>query len=155
MNILLAHHLEPIWEQGLKRFGTNLESLCQSIAEYIENNNIHKIIITQFERDKYSQVHEAYYSLFELLDSYGIELEWKEYGYGWNRECFNSEDEGIHFCEGGNHSEVVLIEDWIRNLKNHTVLLCGAFVGECLEDIQIAMEICNVPYKNLKELQVG
>lgn len=155
MNILIAHHVEPIWDKGLKTYGKSLETVCQDIADWItsKETSIHKVIITQFERDTYAQEHEDYYPLFSVLNELGIEVEWQEYGYGWSRESFLPEHHLIHFVEGGQHSEVVLIEDWIRNLKNHTVYLAGAFIGECLEDMQIALNACDVKFKDVPELQ--
>jgi hypothetical protein len=155
MNILIAHHLEPLWEEALQRFGTSLEVQCEKVAEWLAENIIDCVIITQFEQDREAQRHEAYYPLYQILEDKGIKLTWHEYGYGWERDCFlDSAIEGVDYAQGGNHSEVVMLEAWMRELKSNKIYLCGAFDGECIEDMEIALEACSVSFERVEHLIV-
>lgn len=169
MHVLFCHHLEPIWNDGLKRHGTDFHSLCEEVAEHILENNYDAIIITQFEMNDMDRTHEAYFPIFAVCEEKGINIEWQEYGYGWELDSFSFEDEdaaqellesgeifldqyGTKLVRGGNHSQVVLIEDWIEYLAKHDVSLCGAFDGECLEDISIAFDAANVNFFRIESL---
>lgn len=148
MKILICHHVEQIWESGLKRFGVNLYDLYQKIVDHIDAIGYDKVILTRFEigREKFDDSH--YDSGF---------AEWVnqvyEYAYGWPAECLD--DDPKRFVPGGNHSEAVMIEDWMFDLQNNDVDLCGAFDGECIEDMEIALEACHVKFNRLESLIVG
>jgi hypothetical protein len=148
MKILICHHVEQCWEYGLKGFGVNLYDLYQKIVDHIDAIGYDKVILTRFEigREQFDDSH--YDSGFaEWVDRV------YEYAYGWPAECLT--DDPSRFVPGGNHSEAVMIDDWIRDLSKHDVDLCGAFDGECIEDMEIALEACNVKFKRLNELIVG
>jgi len=156
MNILLCHHLEPRWAKGYATYDTNLEYLCNKITHWILQNPVDKVIISQFELNKSAQCDEAYFQLFQLIEEQQLILEWQEYGYGWDKHClWKGAKKGKDYCLGGNHSQIVMLDPWIKALKGHQVYLAGAFRGECLEDIQIAMDALKINYKDIEELQVG
>lgn len=166
MKVLIIHHLEPIWNNGYKKFGTNFDKLLERFSEYLENNIFNKIILTRFEEWKID--FEEYSLIAEKIDIV------HSYGYGWNLECFydSSPDDislddaqtsldcggsyinsyGQEVCKGGQHSEVVFIPDWIRDLKCNEVFISGAFDGECLEDLEIALNFCQIDYNRIEEL---
>ena len=56
--------------------------------------------------------------------------------------------------EGGAHSEAVMIEDWMRELKGHNVTICGAFNGECIDDLETALRFLGVGFRKEKSLTV-
>ena len=78
----------------------------------------------------------------------------KPYAYGWDSEIVEDiedyEEANEMFVEGGQHSEYVLIEDWMHELKGNDVQLCGCFDGECIEDMEIALSHCKYLLKELK-----
>jgi hypothetical protein len=171
MNVLLAHHLQPYWQDGLAKFGTDIYAECEKVSDYLSDSEIDKLIFTQFEYDKGEQSHDAYMPIFQVCEDKGIRIEWHEYGYAWELESFDFHDysaalekiedgeivednHGQCLALGGNHSSVVLIEDWQRQLAQHTVYLCGAFDGECIEDMQLALYAVNCKYKRLNHLIV-
>jgi hypothetical protein len=174
MTTLICHHLEPLWEDSLKKFGTSFAECVSKVATFVmEGEEIERIIITQFEFDRTSQAHEDYLELFSAIEEKGISLEWQEYGYGWELESFTIKDEleiaqekldflgyyeneyGTRCVKGGNHSAVVLVEDWLQRLVDTQVLLCGAFEGECIEDMEIALSACQVNFEKIPSLIVG
>lgn len=166
MKILLAHHLEPIWNDGLKRFGMNIYILCERIAEYLSEGDFDKIIISQFELARNPQSEECYFPILQVIEDSGIKIEWQEYSYGWTLESFNLPEDALNedgfaideygrkIVEGGSHSEVLPLEKWIADLFGHEVYLCGAFDGECLEDISLAMRACGVEFSRVENLIV-
>lgn len=169
MKVLFCHHLEPIWNEGMKRYGTNIYRMCEKVTCHILENDYDAVIITQFEFNRTDMAHDCYFPIFAAIEEKGISIEWHDYAYGWELDSFNFEDVdaareklkngeviqdeyGTKLAQGGTHSEVVLLEDWIENLKSHEVFLCGAFDGECIEDIQLTFEACGVDYKRLSSL---
>jgi hypothetical protein len=144
MKILLIHHLEPIWENGYKMFGTSFEEQLEKVREFLNENSFDRVILTQFENWKLTPEH---WPIAEFI------TENYDYAYGWEEEAMK--ENPSDFVPGGNHSQVVYIPDWVKALKGQTVHLIGAFKGECLEDITIAMESQNVEVKPIDDLIVG
>lgn len=169
--VLICHHLEPIWQSGLQKNGTSLKTMCKQVVTFLKHHDVDCVIITQFEADEDSKHHEDYYRLFKFLDRRGIQLVWHEYGYGWTLDNFVFDDlaaaqaqldageivtdgYGNRIAQGGTHSEIVLLSDWMLELKNSEILLGGAFMGECLDDMQTAFTALGFDYKLVKELCV-
>lgn len=168
MSILIIHHLETIWNDGYKRIGnTNFDALQERVAEFIESKDYSRVILTRFE--DHCIDHCEYWAIAHLIDEVQV------YAYGWEAEFVAREDEetgeqddvleiisergeyvdqyGQTWCEGGNHSQVVLVEDWIKRLpKDGSVDICGAFLGECLEDLDIALTHAKVQFNYIDEL---
>lgn len=146
MRILIIHHLEPIWESGYKRFGTSFEEQAEKVVEHLQENTYDLVNLIRFEENKLSEEHyEA--GLNKYVDNVF------DYAYGWEAGSIDGK-EGVDWAIGGIHSEIVLLEDWMRHLKGHEVDLCGAFDGECVEDIEIALEAVGVEYRRLEHLIV-
>lgn len=144
MQVLIIHHLQTMWEESYNKFGTTCFDLCVGIKEHIEENSYDQVILTQFENFQAESIHEN----TEL--SYSVDR-WEEYGYGWESSMFSNESE---YCEGGAHSEVVYLPDWLKNLKGAKVDLCGAFDGECIEDMEIALNHCDIPFNRIEQFIV-
>ena len=156
MKVLIIHHLEEMWERGYKNAGTSFWDLEYKFGEYLRENKFDKVILTKFEttrdyfRNKAFGGNYKFYNDYSNIGSYINEVH--EYAYGWSKEELeNSPD---MFVEGGNHSEVVLITDWIKDLRGHEVYLTGAFMGECLEDMQIALNSQEVEFEYIRGLCV-
>lgn len=139
---LIIHHLEPCWEDGYKKFGTSFESLLARFADHLEQNHYDRIILTRFEDCEICP--EEYMPIYWYVD------EVHEYAYGWEEEEMNEYPD--RFCQGGNHSGAVLIENWM-NLSGD-VYISGAFDGECIEDLEIALSHVGVNFKRIEELIV-
>jgi hypothetical protein len=139
------------------------------VADYLSESAIEKIIITQFELARYPQHDECYANLLEVIEANGIEIAWQEYAYGWELESFNFDDldaareelennnvvidsYGTKLAQGGTHSEVLPLDSWIYELCGHEIYLCGAFDGECLEDISLALSACDVNFERVNSL---
>ena len=60
-----------------------------------------------------------------------------------------------NFVDGGSHSEIVYVPEWVQDLKGHQVHLTGAFKYECLEDMEIALDSVDANWKYLNHLCVG
>jgi len=143
MKVLIVHHLEPMWEASLiKLSGKDCFEWCLNVRDHIEENGFDKVILTQFEDWKAQDVH-----IETGLADYVSE--WHDYGYGWEPDMFLNENE---YVEGGSHSEVVHTPEWIKGLKGSEVHLCGAFDGECIEDMEIALSACVGEFTRIENL---
>lgn len=146
MKVLLIHHLEPCWSDALNRLtGRGFRDWAERLAEALDGHTFDRIILTQFEDNKPSEGHIET-GLAQFVNT------WHEYAYGWEKDCqkfFPGE-----YVEGGNHSESVWTPDWLKALKGASVTLCGAFDGECIEDMEIALRACNVKFKRWNDFIV-
>lgn len=142
MKTLIIHHLELCWESGYKKFGTSFEELIEKFAFHLDSVSYDRIILTRFEE---SAMGPEYWPIANYVN------EVLPYAYGW--EATEKEAYPDMFAEGGNHSEVVLIEDWMKIPGE--VYISGAFDGECIEDLEIALRHCNVPFSRIEHLIVG
>lgn len=143
MRTLIIHHLEPCWETGYKSFGTCFQNLLWKFAHHLETNQYDQIILTRFE--DHTICPEEYEPIYYWINQVHA------YSYGWEAE--ELEEYPDRFCEGGNHSEAVLIEDWMKELTGE-VYISGAFDGECVEDLEIALRHCGINFKRIEELIV-
>jgi hypothetical protein len=167
MKTLIIHHLEPMWEGGYSRAGTCFEDLCVKVGEHITSNDYDQIILTRFESHQLDEPEYDY-----LAVPY---IQVKEYGYGWELDGFLDDDEtekvdeirqriengevyetrfGTKLAEGGSHSQVVIIDEWMERLPKQNVFICGAFDGECVEDLETALSAINVNFQRVEELIV-
>lgn len=145
MKTLIIHHLEPLWERGYQMHGTSFDSLQEKFAEYLAENEFDKVILTRFEDYRMDSLY------FPEFGRHVSEVH--EYGYGWPASCL--EENPNEFVQGGSHSESVLIADWMKELKNDLVFISGAFRGECLQDLEIALDAVGAKYQHVNELCVG
>ncbi len=147
MKTLIIHHLEPCWNSSYYKFGTNFEDLEVKVSSWIKKNKTEKVILTLFEDYKIDPYY--YPNLFDLVTDV------ENYGYGWDEELKNQlEEQNETVVEGGYHSDYVWVPKWVKDLRG-PVKLCGAFRGECLEDMEIALRAANVKYKLVEKLVVG
>ena len=135
-----------MWENGYKKFGTSFERLQEKVLDFLSENSFDRVLLTRFE-DCAACPSEGYFP--ELLNALSRV---HEYGYGWPAEAL--EDMPDRFCVGGNHSEAVLIDDWMLPLKNAQVTIAGAFDGECIEDLEIALNHLGVDFEREESLIV-
>jgi len=151
MKTLLIHHLEELWSDGYKNFGTSFEAEAAKIANYIRKSDFERVLLVRMEDFDLGEEHHSA-GLNELVDDVEI------YAYGWNREELEEEDpegEGVRWADGCDHSEVVLLDDWIKDLVGQDVTLVGAFEGECVATVSAAMDQCGVSYQREESLIVG
>ncbi len=161
MKVLIMHHVEPMWEVSLTIAGLTFDQYLEEIADHVFCNNYDRIILTRFEEHKAEP--EVYWGLTEYISQV------ETYDYGWcldqlevsdlndlepvGEELYKSEY-GQLWCKGGNHSEIVWVADWMLELKNDEVSICGAFDGECIEDLEIALEAAKVNFNRIESLIV-
>jgi len=146
-NVLILHHLEPMWESGYKRMRTSFDRLCEKVIDHLNDHRYRQIILTRFEDTNLDVRH------YETgLADVGMLIDVFEYGYGWDAAQIVEDPE--NFVDGGNHSEAVLISDWMRFLPKAGVYLAGAFDGECIEDMEIALRALKVKFTRVEELIV-
>lgn len=163
--VLIIHHLEPEWSEAYMRVGgITFEKLCKKTAKHIKKSDYSRVILTQFNP---IGLHESY--PYEPLIGKIDEIH--EYGYGWELESFNfiemdaetvaeslengelvCDQHGQYLTKGGYHSQVVLVDDWMFELAGHEVDLCGAFDGECIEDMEIALAAAGVSFNRISKL---
>lgn len=146
MKVLIIHHLEPMWENGYQKFGLTFERLQEKFLDFLSENVFDKIILTRFEEWGACPSEGYFPELLERINTF------HSYAYGWERE--EMEENPEMFCEGGNHSGAVLIEDWMRRLVSCDVTISGAFDGECVEDLEIALRHVGVDFKREESLIV-
>lgn len=147
MKVLIIHHLETMWNTAMRlNFGTSFEREAEKVREHLEENDYDKVILTRFEEPELEYEHYETGVADYISDVY-------DYAYGWERDEDNGE-EGRDWTEGGNHSPIVKLEPWMHELKQRgaTVDLCGAFDGECIEDMEIALTAVGIPFTRLEHL---
>lgn len=144
MTVLILHHIEPCWEDGYQNYAlpaTTFEEFAQKVAEYITENSFSRIILTRFDE-------------WKLTDEYWMWDFYPEvhaYSYGWEADMFERDD---MYCEGGNHSKVVYIAEWMHTLPKTDVYIAGCFDGKCIEDLEIALDHLDIDYQRIEELIV-
>lgn len=168
MNILLLHHFETLWENSLKKFNTDFENQNNIYIDYILNNKdkLDKVIITRFEGDSPENEHTKIISICEKLN---IDIEFIEYGYGWTREKDDDEEyddnlsdynENKTWCYGKRDyhdgvTDILMIDDWMQKLKADNIFLGGSFEGECVCDIETALNAIEIEVIKCDDLIVG
>lgn len=145
MNTLIIHHLQTMWEHGYKQMGTCFEDLQEKILDHVQRVEYDRIVMTMFDEYELSLEHFAFQWIQPFPEVF-------EYGYGWDLgDGFNETDP--EWTEGGSHSMHVWVPEWLRQIKGK-VDLCGAFDGECIEDMEIALNAAKVPFFRLNHLIV-
>lgn len=149
MKVIILHHLEPCWDEGLRRMGTSFEELAVKVIEHLEENDYNRVILTRFEDNRLNEEHH-------IVGLGGYVDQIYDYGYGWERSMINDGCfyDSQKWVDGGNHSEIVLIDEWMEELKRDEVYLCGAFDGECIEDMEIALSGADVEFSRIEKLIV-
>ncbi len=160
MKTLIIHHLQPMWDEGLKGYGTSFEEMLEKTCKHLKENNYSKVIITNFEG------YEIETEQVPLLDYCCPDIH--DYMYGWERqevEATEGEKEvldeggllvdnyGTKWSTGGNHSEVVIVPEWMEEIEGD-IFICGAFDGECIEDLEIALNGARKQYTRIESLIV-
>lgn len=179
MKTLIIHHLEDCWEQGYKNRGTSFSELCEKFGKYLTQNEFDKVILTRWENHE-AHAEDYIYESDELEDfdgeQYPVQRSLTEfihnvhtYCYGWDFDMIKNEDDeipeknengeyttehGETYCEGGSHSQIVLVDDWMKQLPKENVFISGAFDGECVEDLEIALTHLNIDYTRVSSLIV-
>ena len=149
MKILIIHHLDPHWEVGYNRAGTSFDDLQVKFLKHLNRVKYDKVILTRF--DDYRLTEEYFPEFAQKVDKV------ENYSYGWEKDQVEAEIEECsekpeNWAEGGNHSDMVWLAPFIRKLKDEDVTISGAFDGECLEDLEIALKACGVKYKRNEKL---
>lgn len=148
MKTIIIHHVQEIWNDGLINYGTSFTEQIRCIYEHLSESNYDRVIVTNFEASR--DLDKGQYSLKEFNP------EVYDYGYGWEEievQSWPDMVKDVNYCDGGSHSEVVLIDDWMRTLEGE-VYLCGAFDGECIEDMEIALNYVGKEFERLESLIV-
>lgn len=132
--VLIIHHLESQWAGQMIQRGVDIDQFCENVYQYLCEKQPSKCILTRMEDVKLEPIHVGH-----RLDEWISDIE--EYGYGWDEGQVSSHNgyDPDEFVEGGQHSELVWVPDWIKELPNE-VHLCGCFDGECIEDMTIALQ---------------
>lgn len=144
IKLLIIHHVQQMWDAGLRNKGTSFDEVLWNVYLHIKQNDYDHVIVTNFEAGQMLDNEQA------ILGEFYPAV--YDYCYGWTRADVEDYYDGFDFCDGGGHSEVVLVEDWMRELKGKDVYLCGAFDGECIEDMEYALRSAGVAYKRLNDL---
>ena len=135
-----------MWDNPLQNRGTSFYEELQKVCEHLSENSYDLVIVTNFEAG--FDLDKEQWS----LNMFNPQVE--DYMYSWEKEeveQWPGYKEGIDYCQGGTHSEVVLTPEWLRNL-NGVIHLCGAFDGECIEDMEYALEGAGKKYKRIEHL---
>lgn len=182
MDILIIHHFEREWERGYARWCQTMEDIAEQLLHHLLfDQQYDKVILTQFNfNDMQDEIYhmplcecgEWYCDCSDSVCLADFIDEVHEYGYGWEvRQLDHVEDLGLHRYDrddnwagwtllgrgktwdwGGYHSEVVILDQWMFDLKGHDISLCGAFDGECIEDMEYALESVGVEFDRLEAL---
>lgn len=162
MKTLIIHHLQPMWNSGLNNFGTSYWEMLDEVCTHLQENDYDNVIVTNFEagfdlEDEQQPLREFCYPTVH------------DYMYGWEFECAEIDEQQKEDIEngkivedafntswalGGSHSQIVLIPEWMKDLKNDEVYICGAFDGECIEDLEIALGALDIEPNRIENLIV-
>ena len=152
MSTLLIHHLEPMWEHGYRMMHTSFEDMAAKVYYHIKKEKSYdNIIMTFFENTELTDDHWMFNRFTPQV---------YDYAYGWDlgEEMDYDIEAGntTEWTEGGNHSRHVWVPDWIHQLARNEddIGFCGAFDGECIEDMEIALEAAGAKYHRLNHLIV-
>lgn len=144
---LLIHHVQPHWNEGLHDYGTSFWEVAQQLLEHLERHTYRHVIATMYDEVDAQEYH------FETGLSQYIQA-YYEYGYCWE-DCDVQEAKPWQvFVPGGVHSDFVWIPDWLVQLDG-PVYLCGAFDGQCIEDMEVALEYLSITCNRLEQLIIG
>lgn len=148
--VLLIHHLETAWCHGFKLHGTTFEDECERVISYLKKNSdlYHEIILVRCDDSIFESAHFEV-GLHEHIDRV------EEYAYGWSRKCQIPSLKGIEWDDGCDHSEVVMLPQWLKDLKDCDVRVCGAFRRECIETLCTALKRLKIRHYKLHSLIVG
>lgn len=159
MSVLILHHFQHYWEPSLVNCGTSFDECMKNACWFIIQNRPDKVIVTLFEQNEADGHHS---DLIDLCEAFNIEIEFINYDYGWyyDEEHHTQETFGTEWCWGtrDHHTEgedIVLIEQWMHDLDDEEIWVGGAFVGECLCDLETALSTINKDPVLIDELCVG
>ena len=124
--------------------GTSFQREAQRLLEHLQEVEYDQVILTRFEDNDLGEEHYDS-GLAEYITWVTV------YAYGWEKGELPGK-EGINWAVSGGHSEIVLIEDWMHDLRKQEVYLCGAFSCECIEDMEVALDAVGVNYQRLNHL---
>lgn len=136
-----------MWSSALitKGIRGGFEEYQSKVIEYLdENYPEEQLLITRLEDHK---INNEYYQWFHLRCPLV-----REYGYGWDQVIVEDDEYG-EYIKGGNHSEYVQIADWMHSLPKE-LKIAGCFDGECLEDLEIALNHLEIKFDKIHELIV-
>lgn len=145
MKTIIIHHLQEMWNSGLQKMGTSFDEMLEKTVEHLQENHYDNIIVTNFEANR--DLDDAQWPLGNFYPTV------HDYCYGWTKDMFEGYENDFTLVEGGIHSEVVLVEDWMKELEGE-IYLCGAFDGECIEDMEIALTGAEKEFKRIENLIV-
>lgn len=154
MNCLILHHYDPTFESGLESYGSSLIELVLRASVFIltrkiQGAPINKVIITQMELD-----HKSHFQLAPILDAVKIcnsEISFYEMGFGWTRGDAEN-DPNTPYINGGLHSDVIPVYDWMLGLVSANIFLGGIFDGACLDDMETVLSELNIGYERINDL---
>jgi hypothetical protein len=167
MKVLIMHHVEPMWESSLVSVAhITFDEYLEDIADHVWKSNYDRVILTRFEDDTAEP--DVYWGLTDYIS------EVHTYDYGWSLDMLTDELEGLEeleqlevyqndiykcsqgnkWVQGGNHSQIVWVADWMFGLRHDDVHICGAFDGECIEDLEIALKAAKVEFNRIESLIV-
>ena len=151
MNVLILHHVESMWASTMwTHCGVVMESYIAQIKKHLMGERYDMVIVTQLEGAEWeaetAPIHP--YITHHELYGYGMEMA-QAMEYDWA--------EGNEYAPGGRHSEIVELPDWLHDLVGTSIHvdLIGAFEGECIEDIEVAMCYLDIQYRKIGRLVVG
>lgn len=147
MRVLIIHHLEEIWSYGYQNHGTSFEREAEKILDHLDDNPYDLVILTLFEDWNFQDCHHLT-GISQYVDRVYT------YAYGWTIDETKRTCGDVEWVEGGYHSDFVPIFNWIRDLKGHEVHLCGAFDGECIEDMEHSLKGADIEFTRIAELIV-
>jgi hypothetical protein len=159
MNILILHHFSDYWSDGMASHKTSYEDELEKVIDYLRNEKIHKIILPLYESNVLLDCHKK---LSDVCCEENIEIDIHSYGYNWKKdhvEFCKDEDLGITWCQGQREdhgdNDVVLIANWMHDLKGNNIIIAGSFEGECVNDLETALSSAGINYKKESTLVVG
>ena len=167
MAVLVIHHFEEMWDAGLKKFGTDIDTELSKIMDFLDNNkdDLDEVIMSFFDEH---EVESQQVRIEEFCRAEGIQFRRFEYGYGWTKDQYDydpdqisEENRGITWCdatrpyydEGDGH--ILEIDPWHHSLKGKKVHLVGAFADECLDDMHTVLKTVGADVAYVENLCVG
>lgn len=143
MKVLVIHHLQSDFADGIQdMFGLHIETVMERLTKFIRKAGFDYVIATLYASHQPQMVH-----ITSGLISYVNR--WVNYDFGW--EEGELAGQGIECAPSWGSSQEVPIERWMKDLRGHSVTICGCFDGGCLTDLESALNFLDIEFNRLEQ----
>lgn len=145
MKILICHHIEPHWDKSLRKHGTSFLKLEEAVTKHVRRAKYDKVIVVRFETYSFDRDICDYETLYPYISDI------VEYGVYYGNDY---REEGFEHAYVSAHEGYAPIAEWMYNLREHQISICGAFDGQCVADLEACLNHLKIKYRRIEDLIV-